>query len=180
VTLLLQAPPLAIFGDLGLQELLVVALAAVMIFGRRLPEVAGRGFAQFQRARRTLTRMWRETGIENEIKRIQRDLDREMPRDFDPAKLARRETREIERRLKSDARSQPRGARGPSMSQEESAAAAQAIQRSDAAPTSPQPAPAPPAGQAPSEPAPPAPAEEPPHEEPSPEEPQPERTRSPE
>ena len=38
----MTAAPLALFGDLGFQELLLVAVASVMIFGKRLPEVARR------------------------------------------------------------------------------------------------------------------------------------------
>ena len=107
----MQLPPIALFGDLAFQELLIVAFAAVVIFGRRLPQVAGRGFAQFQRVRRTLTQTWRETGIDEEIRRIQRDLDRQVPHSFDPARLARRETREIQRLLERDERqARPEGA----------------------------------------------------------------------
>jgi Sec-independent protein translocase protein TatA len=73
----MPAAPLALFGDLGVQELLLVAVAAVMIFGKRLPEVAGQAFAHFQKLRRTLSQMWRETGIDDELRRIQRDLDRD-------------------------------------------------------------------------------------------------------
>lgn len=101
----MHSVPLAIFGDLGFQELLLVALASVIIFGRRLPQVAARGYAQFQRVRRTLTQMWRETGIEEELRRVQRELEHAVPRDLDPAALARQQTREIERALGT----QPRG-----------------------------------------------------------------------
>lgn len=73
--------PLALFGDLGFQELLLVAVAAVMIFGKRLPEVAGQAYGQFQKLRRSLTHMWRETGIDEELRRIQRDVDRQLPRE---------------------------------------------------------------------------------------------------
>lgn len=73
--------PLALFGDLGFQELLLVAVVSVMIFGKRLPEVAGQAFAQFQKMRRTLSQMWRETGIDEELRRIQRDVERELPRE---------------------------------------------------------------------------------------------------
>lgn len=95
--------PIALLDDIGFYELLLVAFAAVVIFGRRLPQVAARGFAQFQRVRRSLTQMWRETGIEDEIRRLQRDLDR-ATREHDSARIARRETHESERAMHQDGR----------------------------------------------------------------------------
>jgi Sec-independent protein translocase protein TatA len=82
--------PIALFGDLGFQELLLVALAAVMIFGRRLPEVAGQAYGQFTRLRRSLGQMWRDTGIEDELRRIQRDVDRDLHRDPPARRLPER------------------------------------------------------------------------------------------
>lgn len=69
---------LALFGNLDFMELVVVAAAALMIFGRRLPEVAVRAAAQVVRLRRTVTQMWREAGIDEEIRRVQRELDRKV------------------------------------------------------------------------------------------------------
>ncbi len=68
---------LGLIGNLSLPELLVVAAGAVLIFGRRLPEVAMRGAAQFMRLRRNLTQAWRDAGIEDELRRVRWDLDRE-------------------------------------------------------------------------------------------------------
>lgn len=70
----------ALFGNLDFTELLVIAAAAIMIFGRRLPEVAVRGAAQLVRLRRTVTQMWRDAGIEDEIRRVRREIDRSVPR----------------------------------------------------------------------------------------------------
>lgn len=69
---------LAIIGNLHMTELLVIALAALMIFGRRLPEVAMRGAAQVVRLRRSVTKMWREAGLEEELRKVRRDIDREV------------------------------------------------------------------------------------------------------
>ena len=123
--------PLSILGDLGLQELLLVALASVVIFGKRLPQVAARGYAEFQRVRRTLTQMWRETGIEEEIRRVQRDLERAVPRDLDPAAIARQRTRELEQSF-----GRPVSRRAPAPEQDGDAAARAAAPASEA-PTDP-------------------------------------------
>ena len=69
---------LGIIGNLHMMELLVIALAALMIFGRRLPEVALRGAAQIVRLRRSVTKMWREAGLEEELRKVRRDIDREV------------------------------------------------------------------------------------------------------
>jgi Sec-independent protein translocase protein TatA len=69
---------LAIIGNLHMMELLVIALAALMIFGRRLPEVAMRGAAQVVRLRRSVTKMWREAGLEEELRKVRRDIDNEV------------------------------------------------------------------------------------------------------
>lgn len=72
-----------IFGSLDWMELLVVGMAAIMIFGGRLPEVALRLVAQVMRARRAVSRMWRETGLEDELRRVRRDIENAVPRDAD-------------------------------------------------------------------------------------------------
>lgn len=76
-------PPLALIGPLAGSELLLIAAVAVMIFGSRLPEVAMRAAAHFMRARRVVTRMWREAGLEQELRRVQWEIERKMPRDTD-------------------------------------------------------------------------------------------------
>jgi len=60
---------LALIGNLSLLELVVIAVVAVLIFGRRLPEVAGQAAAQFMKAKRALTDLRRETGIDAELRR---------------------------------------------------------------------------------------------------------------
>lgn len=61
-------------------EVLVIALASIMIFGKNLPEVAVKAAAQVVRLRRAVTKMWREAGIEEEIRRVQRDIEQAKPR----------------------------------------------------------------------------------------------------
>jgi len=62
---------LALIGNIAPTELLVIAALAVIIFGRRLPEVAARAYGQFRRGRESLERMRRETGIDRELRNIQ-------------------------------------------------------------------------------------------------------------
>jgi len=68
---------LAIFGNLDLVELVVIAAGAVLVFGRTLPEVTMRGVAQVMKLRRAVTQMWRDAGIEDELRRVRWDLERE-------------------------------------------------------------------------------------------------------
>ena len=74
---------LAFFGPFGFSELVIIVGAALMIFGGRRPEVAMRAAAQVMRARKVVTRMWREAGLEQELRRVQWEIEREMPRDTD-------------------------------------------------------------------------------------------------
>lgn len=80
-----MSAPLAIFGTINGFELLVVAAAALMVFGSRLPEVALRAVAHVMRARRAVSKMWRDTGLEEELRRVRRDIELNVPRaaDFD-------------------------------------------------------------------------------------------------
>ncbi len=71
------------FGSLSGIEIIVIAMASLMVFGSRLPEVALRAVAHIMRARRAVSRMWRETGLEEELRRVRRDIELKMPRDAD-------------------------------------------------------------------------------------------------
>ena len=68
---------MAIFGNLDLVELVVIAAGAVLVFGRALPEVTMRGVTQVMKLRRAVTQMWRDAGIEDELRRVRWDLERE-------------------------------------------------------------------------------------------------------
>ena len=65
---------LALFANLSLPELFVIALAGIMVFGRNLPTVAVKAAAQFSKARRALNKIWRETGVQDEFRRMQREM----------------------------------------------------------------------------------------------------------
>jgi len=65
---------LAFFGNLDPAELVVVVIVAILVFGRELPTVALRGFAQLRKLRRSLEDLRRETGIDRELRNIEREL----------------------------------------------------------------------------------------------------------
>lgn len=77
-----MARVLALFGNLSYGELLFILVVAIMVFGRRLPEVAARGAHQVVKLRRSLGTMWRETGLAEEWRQLQRGVD--SARRFDP------------------------------------------------------------------------------------------------
>jgi len=72
-----------LFPSMQWSELMLIGFAAVMIFGGNLPEVAMRALAHLMRARRAVARMWRETGLEDELRRVRRDIEAGIPRDAD-------------------------------------------------------------------------------------------------
>lgn len=72
-------PPLA-FLNLGPQEIVVITVVAILVWGRRLPEVAGQAAGVVQRMRRSLDDLRRETGIDREIQNARRAVDEAVPR----------------------------------------------------------------------------------------------------
>lgn len=80
---------IALIGNLHLLEVLAIATGAVLVFGKRLPEVAVRGAGQLVRLRRSVMRMWREAGLEEELRRVRREIEREAPNLPSAADLAR-------------------------------------------------------------------------------------------
>jgi Sec-independent protein translocase protein TatA len=98
---------IAIFGNLDIGELLVIALFAVMIFGRNLPRVAAQAVTRVAQARRALQKVWRESGIGDEIRDVQREIDvsARRLRDADPRTAIRSATRDIDARIRKPATS---------------------------------------------------------------------------
>lgn len=66
---------LAIISNLSPGEVIVVVIAAVLIFGRRLPEVAAKGAVQLQKLRRGVNDFKRESGFDEEIRKAKRLVD---------------------------------------------------------------------------------------------------------
>ena len=94
---------IALFGDLSLLEVLVIAALSVMIFGRDLPRVAAQAFSRFQKARRALREVWRESGIGEEVRQMQREIDRgaDALKKSNPRQLARKAVRDLEAEVHS-------------------------------------------------------------------------------
>lgn len=119
---------IALIGNFDLTELLVIAVVALMAFGKRLPEVAMRAAVQVARARRALSDMWREAGLEDELRKVRREVEREarLPELQSPYRSAkeagRRYVRDLERELEARPAptprppaeaTRPRGSEGP-------------------------------------------------------------------
>jgi TatA/E family protein of Tat protein translocase len=93
---------LAIFDNLGFSELLIVVVVAVLIFGKRLPEVASQAGMQIAKFRRSLQDLKNETGIDNDIRKIQREIQEAVPRDLSMGEMARIASLELEKRMKAN------------------------------------------------------------------------------
>lgn len=65
----------AFITNINPTELMLIAIVAILIFGRRLPEVAGQAAGHVQRARRALNDLKRESGIEDELREVRRAMD---------------------------------------------------------------------------------------------------------
>jgi TatA/E family protein of Tat protein translocase len=93
---------LAIFESLGFSELMIVLVAAILIFGKRLPEVASQAGQQIAKFRRSLQDIKTETGIDNDIRKIQREIQQAVPRDLSMGEMARIASIELEKRIKAN------------------------------------------------------------------------------
>lgn len=81
-------------------EVAIIAIVAIVVFGRRLPEVAGQAAGAVQRLRRSLDDLRRETGIDREIQEARRAVESAVPRDvrtLDVRALARESASEPKR-----------------------------------------------------------------------------------
>jgi Sec-independent protein translocase protein TatA len=70
----------AFLWNLSVPEIALIAIVSVLVFGRRLPQVAGQAMRNLSRMRRHLDNLRRESGIEREIYDVKesfQDLARE-------------------------------------------------------------------------------------------------------
>ena len=81
---------IAVIFNAGWWELLIVALIAVMVFGRDLPQVAAKAFIQLQKLRRGVQQVWRETGISEEMRKLSRQMEENERKLRSPLESARR------------------------------------------------------------------------------------------
>jgi Sec-independent protein translocase protein TatA len=65
---------LAFLSNIGLLELLVIAVIAVLIFGKDLPTAASKAYLQVRKLRNAVDDLRRESGIEREIRNIERSV----------------------------------------------------------------------------------------------------------
>lgn len=65
---------LAFLGNLGPSEIVVIVVVAVLIFGNRLPEAASKAYLQFRKLRQSMDEMRRDTGIDRELRNIERTV----------------------------------------------------------------------------------------------------------
>ena len=91
----------AFIDNLGGTELLIVLVAALLVFGKRLPQVAGDAARQMAKLRRSLDEAWRDTGMEKEIAQVRRDLDAAIPRDLSLGDMARAASAEMDKRIRT-------------------------------------------------------------------------------
>lgn len=103
---------LAIFDNLGFSELMIVLIVAILIFGKRLPEVASQAGSQLAKFRRSLQDIKNETGIDNDLRNIQRDIQNAVPRNMSMGEMARIASIELEKRMKAN--DEPSAARSAS------------------------------------------------------------------
>ena len=98
---------LALIENLGGIELLIVLIAALLVFGRRLPEVAAQAGKQLVKIRRSLDSAWRDTGMEREIREARHDIESAIPRNLSIGEMARLASAEMEKRTQANEGSAP-------------------------------------------------------------------------
>ena len=91
----------AIFEDVGMSEILVIGVFGVLLFGRRLPEVASQAGAQLVKFRRSLQQVRAESGMDVEVRKIQRTLEEAIPRDFSVGEVARLASARVQERIQN-------------------------------------------------------------------------------
>jgi len=66
---------IALIGNIGFTETIVIVVLALLIFGDRLPQVATKAYVEFRKLRRTLDELRRETGIDRELRDLRRSVE---------------------------------------------------------------------------------------------------------
>ena len=96
--------------NLSPAEVAIIVIVAIVVFGRRLPQVAGQAAGTVQRLRRSLDDLRRETGIDREIADARRAVESAVPREvraLDVRTLAREAQSSVERAAEQAAQSEP-------------------------------------------------------------------------
>lgn len=87
-----------LFEDLGFSELVLIGVASVLFFGKRLPEVAAQAGSQIAKFRRSLQDIKQETGMDHEVRKLQRTFE-DVRHDLSVSELARAAKQKVEQRL---------------------------------------------------------------------------------
>lgn len=69
------APMLAFINNLSVGEMLVILIVAILVFGRRLPEVAARGAIQVRKLRKGVDDFRRESGFDEEVRKARQMIE---------------------------------------------------------------------------------------------------------
>ncbi len=93
-----MVPLIAFLDNLGMSELMIVAVAALLLFGKRLPEVAQQAGATLAKFRKSLDTAIHDSGVEQEIRKIKSA----MPTDMSVRDVARVAARKFENRLRDE------------------------------------------------------------------------------
>jgi Sec-independent protein translocase protein TatA len=67
--------------NLGPTEIIVIVVAAILIFGPRLPQVAAEFAGWIMKLKRSLNDLRRESGIDREISEVRRQVENAVPRE---------------------------------------------------------------------------------------------------
>jgi Sec-independent protein translocase protein TatA len=95
---------LAFLGNIGTVEIALILIVAVLIFGKDLPQAASRVYLQVRKLRNAVDDLRRETGIDRELRNIERSV-----------REAEWEARKLESLARSDPKpAQPAGPPGAS------------------------------------------------------------------
>lgn len=65
---------LALLGNIGMLELVLIAVIAVLVFGRDLPQAASKAYLQVRKLRNSLDDLRRESGIDRELRELERTV----------------------------------------------------------------------------------------------------------
>lgn len=65
---------LAFLSNLGPPEIILIAIVAILVFGKNLPEAAAKAVVQIRKFRSAVDDLKRDSGIEKEIRDIERSV----------------------------------------------------------------------------------------------------------
>ncbi len=100
---------LSLIGNVDTSEILIVLIGAVLVFGKRLPQVAAQAGAQLNKLRHTFDSAWKESGVDKEVREMQRSIESirdAVPRDLSAASIARTAATKFQERVEANQRAE--------------------------------------------------------------------------